>query len=144
MTFNEVAINYDTIFLNATNGNMYRMYTFWKTRIGDDVIEPYSGNVSNIHKIYYSKICNQVKMVTGCKLFSTRLFVSHNHILSIFDVVNLKWLDHMPFEDEINYVFKNVSEFGGGGGNMCLLMNNGTIKTIGCDEDEEVWTLNNY
>ena len=57
------------------------------------------------------KVQNVVKLYTGFHLVMIRgitmALITHGRFVSIFDIINWKWLNHVEFDDEITLLFRH-------------------------------------
>lgn len=57
--------------------------------------------------IFYQRVKNHIKLFSCFVFADTYIFVSHGQYISIFDVVNKKWIEHLKFNNEIIQIFRS-------------------------------------
>ena len=97
----------------------------WDSRIGMEVSEDYEHIASESHKNYYSMIAGSVRIFSAICLFSTSIFVSHNRVVSLSDVLRGTWLRHFYFKSDIYEICRNEKPLGET--NLVVFLKDGTI-----------------
>lgn len=56
------------------------------------------------------------------------MVVAHSNILSLFNVIEQKWIQHIPMEDQVYEIFRQKNA--AGGFELVVIMNNGTMRFL--------------
>jgi hypothetical protein len=82
----------------------------------------------DIMKIFYQRVKKHVKIINSFVFARTLMVVAHSNILSIFHVVEQKWIQHIVLEDQVKEIFrmKNARELF----ELSVLLKNGTLKFL--------------
>ena len=67
-------------------------------------------------EIFHFKIMNHFNLFNTFALVKTRVFLTHSRMLSIYDVLDQKWIKHFNLKTESTMLFRKIDE----NGNFCI------------------------
>ena len=82
----------------------------------------------NFLNIFYQRIKNHVKIFNSFVFIKTFILVGHGNIVSLFNVLQQKWLNHIPCQNQIEQIFRlkdKNEDF-----NFCILLSDGAIRFL--------------
>jgi len=73
--------------------------------------KPINDNQVEFKKLFMKRLLNNVKIYTGFHIVMIRsvtmAVITHGPFVSIYDINNKKWLNHVEFEDDIILLFRH-------------------------------------
>ena len=109
--------------------------------MGIEVSERTDLNVVTIKDQFNAMIQDHFKLYENYVLINTSFFVSHGHLISIYDVIQQKWVKHFNFEQKIEVFFRNQKDLHLY--NVGILFEDQTFKIIDSEDISvpENWAL---
>ena len=113
----------------------------YTSRISYEVSESTELDETEIKDQFYGVVQNFFRLYENFVLINTSFFVSHGHLISVYDIIKQKWIMHFNFEKKIIKVFRNQKDLFLY--NLCVLFEDQTFKLIDSDDISvpDLWKL---
>jgi len=111
----------------------------WKQRIGLSVSQSVPvpqelNNKQSVNKLWLrigqNSVSQTMNLYPSFLLFFTKMIVAHQNIVSIFDLLESKWTEHLTFTARVTDVFRHTSSHTESNYEIGILLENGIIRLL--------------
>lgn len=124
-TVGGVDVSFDETYVLIGKNDVRAINNELTSRIGIDEAEQKKN--FNFYNVFYQKIKNHCKIFNSFVLLKTSMIVAHSNVLSFYSVLRQKWMNHIVFDANIEYIFKQRDD---SGVELVVLLVDGTLKYV--------------